>query len=309
MKTSNGLKKIGFAALALLLLSTGCKQQLKNGSAFTDINWYPNDSLLVIQNDSAFSFMKYDTVLEQFFSPVKIPLQLTDSTMILSRYKPVGVYDSKHIFHVKKCELNTDTVRYDIKFINKRPKLIIYTDPFPIILSTDKRFEIEETNNFTPIKFQISEFSIGDQIDRSLLKTVGVYNYSNYTIEDCEHINDKNLSFRIIGYNHIFSIERRKIEDYKIKEVMNVVTEKLGNAPEYRPMRQWSKDSDYEYEFYRWSTNGVQIDLTRSKYVGSDSYKTLLNSQNWNLSYDDVVLQAILIETFKNGKPHSSIIN
>lgn len=301
-------KKIGFAALALLMMTTSCKKQLKNINAFTDIDWY-SDTLLVIQNDSAFSYMKYDTVLEKFMSPTKIPLRLTDSTMILSRYKPVGTYDSKHVFRIKKCELNVDTVRYDIKFINKRPKLIIYTDPFPIILSTEKRLDIEETNNFSPIKFQISDFSIGDQIDRSLLKTIGVYNYSNYTIEDCEHINDKNLCFKIIGYNHIFSIERKKIEDYKIKEVMNVVSEKLGNAPEYRPMRQWTNDSDYEYEFYRWSTHGVQIDLTRSKYVGTDSYKTLLNNMNWNLSYDDVVLQAILIETFKNGKPQSSIIN
>ena len=294
--------------LAAGLTVTSCDKKTKNIEAFTDIEWYL-DSTLVIHNDSAFSYAAYDTVLEQFSKPTLIPLRLTDSLITISRYKSIGYYDDKHSFHIKGCELDTDTVRYDIKYINKRPKLIIYTDPFPIILSTNKRLEMEETNNFVPIKFQISDFSIGDQIDRSLLKTVGVYNYPNYTIEDCEYINDKNLSFKIIGYNHIFSIDRRKIEDYKIKEVMSVVSEKLGNTPEYRPMRQWSKDSDYEYEFYRWSTNGVHIDLTRSKYIGTDSYKKLLNNKNWNLSYDDVVLQAILIETFKNGKPHSSIIN
>lgn len=300
------LRFAGLFAASLMLAS--CEKTTKNIDAFTDIDWYI-DSTLVIHNDSAFSYAAYDTVLDEFSKPVLIPLQLTDSVMTISRYKPVGVYDDKHVFHVKKCELDTDTVLYDIKYINKRAKLIIYTDPFPIILSTDKRLDIDETNNFTPIKFQISDFSIGDQIDKSLLKTIGVYNYPNYTIEDCEYTNDKNLSFRIIGYNHIFSIERKKIEDYKIKEVMNVVSEKLGNTPEYGPLRQWSKDRDYEYEFYRWSTQGVQIDLTRSKYVGSDSYKKLMNSKNWNLSYDDVVLQAILIETFKNGKPYSSIIN
>lgn len=294
--------------LAAGLMLTSCDNTTKNIDAFTNIDWYI-DSTLVIHNDSAFSYAAYDSVLDEFSNPVLIPLQLSDSVMTISRYKPVGVYDDKHVFHVKKCELDTDTVLYDIKYINKRAKLIIYTDPFPIILSTDKRLDIDETNNFTPIKFQISDFSIGDQIDKSLLKTIGVYNYPNYTIEDCEYSNDKNLSFRIIGYNHIFSIERKKIEDYKIKEVMNVVSEKLGNTPEYGPLRQWSKDRDYEYEFYRWSTHGVQIDLTRSKYVGSDSYKKLMNSKNWNLSYDDVVLQAILIETFKNGKPYSSIIN
>ncbi len=301
--------KLSIAVLLTAGLTvTSCDKKTKNIEAFTDIEWYL-DSTLVIHNDSAFSYAAYDTVLEQFSKPTLIPLRLTDSLITISRYKSIGYYDDKHSFHIKGCELDTDTVRYDIKYINKRPKLIIYTDPFPIILSTNKRLEMEETNNFVPIKFQISDFSIGDQIDRSLLKTVGVYNYPNYTIEDCEYINDKNLSFKIIGYNHIFSIDRRKIEDYKIKEVMSVVSEKLGNTPEYRPMRQWTKDSDYEYEFYRWSTNGVHIDLTRSKYIGTDSYKKLLNNKNWNLSYDDVVLQAILIETFKNGKPHSSIIN
>ena len=300
------LRFAGVIAAGLMVAS--CSHTTKNIDAFTDIEWYI-DSTLVIHNDSAFSYAAYDTVLEQFSKPTLIPLRLSDSVMTISRYKPVGVYDSKHVFHVKGCELSTDTVLYDIKYINKRAKLIIYTDPFPIILSTNKRLEMNETSNFTSIKFQISDFSIGDQIDKSLLKTIGVYNYPNYTIEDCEYINDKNLSFRIIGYNHIFSIERKKIEDYKIKEVMNVVSEKLGDTPEYGPLRQWSKDSDYEYEFYRWATNGVQIDLTRSKYIGSDSYKKLMNNKNWNLSYDDVVLQAILIETFKNGKPHSSIIN
>lgn len=294
--------------LAIALLTTACQKQTKNIEAFTNNDWYL-DTTLVIHNDSAFSYAKYDSVLEQFMQPTLIPLRLTDSTMILSRYKPTGSYDQKNVFHIVGCELDSDTVRYDIKYINKRPKLIIYSEPFPMILSSKNNIEVEETSNFKPIKFLISDFTIGDQIDRALLKTVGVYNYPSYSIEDCQYADVKNIGFKIIGYNHIFSIERRKIEDYQIKEIINVVTEKLGSTPEYRPMRQWSEDSNYEFEFYRWATNGVRIDLTRSKYIGDDSYKKLLNNNNWNLTYDDVVQQAILIETFKNGKPRSSIIN
>jgi len=296
------------AILAIAIIATSCQRQTKNIEAFTDNDWYL-DTALVIHNDSAFSYAKYDSVLEQFLEPTLFPLRLTDTTMILSRYKPTGNYDIKNNFHTERCELNTDTVRYDIKYINKRPKLIIYTEPFPMILSSKKNIDIKETNNFKPVNFLISDFTIGDQIDRALLKTVGVYNYPNYSIEDCQYADIKNIGFKIIGYNHIFSIERRKIEDYQIKEIINVVTEKLGSTPEYRPMRQWSEDSNYEFEFYRWATNGVRIDLTRSKYIGDDSYKKLLNNNNWNLTYDDVVLQAILIETYKNGKPRSTIIN
>lgn len=307
METRKFNKLIAIATIATTMLCCSCKKQIINAEAFTDIEW-SLDSTLVIRNDSAFSYSKYDAVLEEFTSPVLFPLSLTDSTMILTRYQPTGTYDDKNNFVANGCELTCDTIKYDIKYINKCAKLVLYTEPFPLILSTNKRLEIKETNNFKPIKFIISDFSIGDQIDRSLLKTVGVYNYNNYTIEDCKYSNDKNLNFKIIGYNHIFSIERKKIEDYQVKEIINVVTDKLGSTPDYRPMRQWTKDSDYEFEFYRWATQGVRIDLTRSKYIGTEAYKTLINN-NWNLSYDDVVQQAILIETYKNGRPHSNIIN
>jgi hypothetical protein len=205
--------------------------------------------------------------------------------------------------------LLTDTVKYDLKIINKRPKLIIYTDPFPLILSSNKPVDLPETNNFKPVKFLISDYSIGDQIDRSLLKTRGIYNYPSYSIEDCEFIENKDITFKIIGYNSIFSIERRRIEDYRIKDIVNVVTNKLKSNPEYRPMRQWVEGSNYEFEIYRWATNGVQIDLSRSRYIGNQSYKTLIDNNDWDLSYDDVILQAILIETYRNGHPQSSIIN
>ena len=155
----------------------------------------------------------------------------------------------------------------------------------------------------------VAKYTIGDLIDRSLLKTRGIYNYPNYTIEDCESAENKDISYKIIGYNTIYSIERRRIEDYRIKEIVEVVTNKLGSKPEYRPMRQWIDGSDYKYEFYRWTGHGVQINLSRSKYIGSNTYKTLVGNNEWTLSYDDSFIQSILVETYRNGEPQSSIIN
>jgi hypothetical protein len=142
-----------------------------------------------------------------------------------------------------------------------------------------------------------------------MLKTRGIYNYPNYTIEDCEYVDNKDITFKIIGYNTIFSIERRRIEDYRVAEIVNVVTNKLGLIAEYRPMRQWTDGSDYEYEFYRWTGHGVQINLSRSKYVGTEVYKKLVKNDDWTLSYDDLFQQALLVETYRNGIPKSSIIN
>lgn len=293
-----------------IITFTSCKKNYpsKNVAIFIGNEWY-NGNDLVFRNDSSLSFSGFDTINQKPVNLVAYPLHLTDSTMIFTRYQQRGYYDQNRNFRITYCEKMTDTIRYDLNYINKRPKLIVYVDPFPLILSSKNPIDLPETHNFEPVKFLISDFSIGDQIDRSLLKTRGIYNYPNYTIEDCEFTENKDITFKIIGYNSIFSIERTRIEDYRIKDIVNVVTTKLKSNPEYRPMRQWVEGSNYEYEIYRWATHGVQIDLSRSRYVGNDSYKTLVDNNDWSLSYDDVILQAILIETYRNGRPQSSIIN
>jgi hypothetical protein len=299
-----------FFVLLFSLTFTSCQKthQSKNTAIFVGNEWY-NGNELIFRNDSAISYSGYDTIAQKPINQVVYPLYLTDSTMIFTRYQQRGYYDQNRIFKISYCEKVIDTLRYDLSYINKRPKLIVYVDPFPLILTSKNQLDLPETQNFEPVKFLISDFSIGDQIDRSLLKTRGIYNYPNYTIEDCEFTENKDITFKIIGYNSIFSIERKRIEDYRIKDIVNVVTAKLKSSPEYRPMRQWVEGSNYEYEIYRWATHGVQIDLSRSRYVGSQSYKTLIDDNDWSLSYDDVILQAILIETYKNGRPQSSIIN
>ncbi|MCK9205596.1 MAG: hypothetical protein M0P66_00655 [Salinivirgaceae bacterium] len=298
------------SVVMVLLVFTQCefKKRSAHSIIFQDNEWYYGDKP-VFRNDSSFSFSAFDTIANKFIKPLSFPIQLTDSTLVYHRFQERGYYNQNREFQITFMEEVIDTVKYDLKYINKQPKLILYLEPFPIILKSKLDLMVAETRNFDPIKFVIIDYSIGDQIDRSLLKTRGIYNYPSYTIEDCEYIDNKDITFKIIGYNSIYSIERRRIEDYRVKEIVNVVTSKLGFSPEYRPMRQWIEGSDYEYEFYRWSGHGVQINLSRSKYIGADSYKTLIISNDWTLSYDDSFLQAILVETFKNGKPQSSIIN
>jgi len=298
------------SVVMVLLVFIQCefKKRSAHSIIFQDNEWYYGDNP-GFRNDSSFSFSAFDTIANKFIKPLSFPIQLTDSTLVYRRFQERGYYNQNREFQITFMEEVIDTVKYDLKYINKQPKLILYLEPFPIILKSKLDLMVAETRNFDPIKFVIIDYSIGDQIDRSLLKTRGIYNYPSYTIEDCEYIDNKDITFKIIGYNSIYSIERRRIEDYRVKEIVNVVTSKLGFSPEYRPMRQWIEGSDYEYEFYRWSGHGVQINLSRSKYIGADSYKTLIISNDWTLSYDDSFLQAILVETFKNGKPQSSIIN
>ncbi len=294
----------------LVVITTSCKHNNKAQklAIFLGNEWYRSNKL-VFRNDSAISFTYYDTSKNIASNIKTFPLHINDSTLIYTNYNERGYFNDNKEFIITHFEKQCDTVMYDLIYINKKPKLILYTEPFPIVLYTKSDISLPETQHFKQIKFLISNYTIGDQIDRSLLKTRGIYNYPNYTIEDCEFIENKDITFKIIGYNTIYSIERRRIEDYRIKEIVDVVSAKLGSNPEYRPMRQWIDGSDYEYEFYRWTGHGVQINLSRSKYIGNESFRTLLKNNAWTLTYDDSFVQAILVETYRNGRPQSSIIN
>jgi len=307
MKFTYTLKSI---ALSLIILTTAsCSKDIENANIFKNTQWFIGDQL-VFNNDSSVCFTNYDTTKHAYTNKKSFPINLTDSTLVYTSFPKRGYFDDNKDFVITHLEKHIDTIKYDLKYINKRPKLILYKNPFPIILTTNKpNFIAKETQNFKPIKFTVANYSIGDLIDRSLLKTRGVYNYPKYTIEDCEFVENKDITYKIIGYNTIYSIERKRIEDYMTKDIIKVVTDKLKVKPEYRPMRKWLDNSDYEYEFYRWLKDGVQISLYRSKYVGKNSYKTLLGDNEWVLSYDDTFTQALLIETYRNGKSQSSVIN
>ncbi len=300
----------GFIITIIIASFFGCNSSVEQKSKqyFKDVEWFYGDEI-VFRNGYSISFTKYDAEKKIFYKDSAFPISLNDTGIVYTRYRKQGVYNDNAEFEVTNCEKLVDTIRFDFKYINKQAKLILYLEPFPLILSTNKPLRLKETSNYSPIKFVISYYSIGDQIDRSFLKTRGIYNYPNYTIEDCELIGNKDITFKIIGYNTIYAIERRSIENFRIEEIVKVVNSKLSLAAKYRPMRQWIDGADYEYEFYRWSENGVQINLSHSKYIGSQVYKTLVKSNDWVLSYDDSFLQAILVETYRNGKPHSSIIN
>ncbi|MDA3891902.1 MAG: hypothetical protein PF517_09595 [Salinivirgaceae bacterium] len=309
MKAITFLKKISsFLLIVISISSCQLNKSSINKNIFLENKWYLGETL-IFRNDSSVCFTEFDSISNKKSKEQNFDINLTDSSLVLTRYQQKGYFDSSKEFKATSLEKQVDTVKYDFKIINKQPKLILYTDPFPTILSAKSDINLPETNNFEQIKFKISDYTIGDQIDRSFLKTRGIYNYPNYTIEDCEYINNKDITFKIIGYNTIYSIERKRIEHYRIKEIVEVVTTKLEVQPEYRPMRQWVDGSDYEYEFYRWSGHGVQINLSRSKYVGDESYRTLVGHDTWTLSYDDSFIQSILVETYRNGKTSSAIIN
>lgn len=307
LKRTHKLSKNILYLIFIVFIFSACN---KNNSDlyFNNIEWYYGDEL-VFRNDSSVSSTLFDSVKQVFYNDSSFAINATDSCLIYTRYQKHGVFNDDRDYVITHCEKRVDTIKYDFKYIKKEPKLILYIEPFPLILSTKQELKLPETRNYKPIKFVISDYSIGDKIERSQLKTRGIYNYPKYSIEDCELLANKDITVKLIGYNTIYSIERRRIEDFRINEIVKVVNAKLKAEAEYRPMQQWVEGADYHYEFYRWENNGVQVNLSRSKYVGSEAYKTLVGNNDWTLTYDDAFLQAMLVETYKNAEPKSSIIN
>lgn len=297
--------------LFIVIFSLSCNNSYntKNYKYFTNNSWYISNDL-IFRNDSSMSSKKFDKTQNKMVDDTLLfPISLTDSTIKYKMLVDIVKYDDSMSYHITGDTIIENNVIYDLKYINNEPKLILYHNNFPVICSSKKQnIHFIETNNFKHVNFLMSGFAIGDKIDRTIIKTKGIYNYKNYTIEDCELIENPDIKFKIIGYNIIYSIERQNISDNKIDDIIKVVNNKLRFIPEYSPMKKWAENSDYQYEFYRWSINGVVISLSRSKYIGSTAYKNLLNNNEWTLNYDDNVQRAILIETYQNEKPKSTLI-
>ncbi len=296
-------------ATTLLFLSCSNNTKTKNYKYFKNNTWYVTNDI-IFRNDSSISTKRFDKVQNKMVDDtVLFPIYLTDSTIKYKMIVDEGKYDDNMDYQITGDTIINYNVAYDLKYINNEPKLILYQKNFPVICSSkNKNIHFIETNHFKHVNFLMSGFTIGDKIDRSILKTKGIYNYKNYTIEDCELIDNPDIELKIIGYNVIYSIERHNISNTKINNIIKVVNNKLHFTPEYSPMKKWTENSDYEYEFYRWSINGVVITLSRSKYIGKTAYKNLLNNNEWTLDYDDNVQRAILIETYQNEKSKSTLI-
>ncbi len=301
--------KTFLAILAAVLFLAACDSPSSRlRKYFIGNEWYISGELF-LRNDSSVSAKYYDFEKEALVGDTTFPIIFNDSMIIYSLVREKGVYNNGRTFVVTGDTIITDTAVYDFIYINNEPKLLLYLPSYPKICISKKKIKPKPTHNFQREKFEINGYSIGDFIDRDLLKTRGIYNYDTYTIEDCELKDNKDIKIKIIGYNQIYSIERHNIPDYRIHDAIKVVNSKLGVQAEYVPMRRWRENSDYEYEFYRWSAKGVRIKLERTRYIGRELYRNLLDTDKWSLHYDDDVQRTILIEQYRNSKPQSTIIN
>ncbi|MFO7863583.1 MAG: hypothetical protein R6U85_06250 [Salinivirgaceae bacterium] len=295
----------------LLLATVSCTTQTSiEERAFIDNEWYIGNDV-IFRDAYSVSYTHFDAQRKEMVGDTLFPISITDSTITYTLIKGVGKYNKNRQYELIGDTTITATVGYDFKVKNNKSYLVLYAENYPKVCTSQKKdLNIKETNNYEQTKFRIaSKYTIGETIDRELVKTRGIYNYDTYTIEDCELITNRDIKIKIIGYNYIYAIEQHNIPHYRIKDIVKVVSSKLNQEAVYVPARQLSETSDYAYEFYSWNKNGVRIKLERSHYIGDYAYMNLLDTDTWNLYYDDDVQKSLLIEQHKSSKPQSTIIN
>ena len=303
------MKKI----LPLILISffLSCSENEKSFSEkYFNLKWN-NGEELVFEKGNIRSYTHFDIDQNKMVGDTLIPIKINDSTIIVTEIVGNGKFekiDGKYEFKTESDTIYTDTLRFEFRNFNG-PKLLLYEERsfYPSVFNLDKseNQEISEIKYFENIRFEVGGLSIGDTINRENFNFDDVSNYDEYSFEEAELKSNEDIDVKIIGDKYILKIIQRGISKYDLEDIIKVVSTKLNQEPKHSPT---SKGKDYEYEAYYWDKNGVDISLSRYKYTGNDSFLKIVSNDDWELNYEDKILESLLINEFKNGQPKSSII-
>lgn len=299
--------------LPFILISffLSCSENGKNLSEkYFNLKWN-NGEKIVFEQGNIHSYTHFDIDQNKMVGDSLIPFKLNDSTLIVTEITGKGKYkeiNGKYDFITESDTIFIDTLRFEFRNFNG-PKLLLYgmESFYPSVFNLDEseNQEISEIKYFDNTRFEVSGLSIGDTISRENFNFDDVTNYELYSFEEAELKSNKDIDVDIIGDKYILKIIQRGISKYDLDDVIKVVSTKLNQEPKHTPTE---KGKEYESEYYRWDKNGVEISLQRMKYIGNDSWKKIYSNDDWNLYYEDKIIESLLINEFKNGQPKSSII-
>lgn len=303
------MKQILLFILITLFLSCSYKEKSLS-EKYLNLNWN-NGEKLVFENGDIHSYTHYDSIQNKMVGDSLIPFIIKDSTIIVTKIIGNGKYEEvngKYEFKIESDTITTDTLRFEFRNFNGS-KLLLYDKEwyYPSIFNLDKNEnqDLQEIKYFDNVRFEIGGLSIGDTINRIDFQFENVSNYDTYSFEEAELISNKDIDIDVIGDKYILKIVQSEISKYDLEDVIKVVSTKLNQEPKHTPTK---KDNEYESEFYRWNKNGTEISLLRMNYIGDDRWKKIYSNDDWSLYYEDKIIEALLINEFKNGQPKSLII-
>lgn len=295
----------------LITLFSSCSYKEKSLSEkYLNLNWN-NGEKLVFENGYFHSYTHFDSIQNKMVGDSLVPFLIKDSTIIVTKVIGKGKYEEVNGEYKLKIEsdaIDTETLKFEFRNFNGSKLLLYFNDwHYPSIFNLDKNEnqDLQEIKYFDNVRFEIGGLSIGDSISRKDFQFKGVNNNDKYSFEEVELKSNKNINVDIIGDKYILKIIQRRISKYDLDDVIKVVNTKLNQEPTHTPTK---KDSEFEYEYYSWDKNGTRICLQRMKYLGNDPLTKICSNDDWNLYYEDEIIEALLINEFKNGQPKSLII-
>jgi len=293
--------------LFLMIIIASCSHSNKYAKYF-QYKW-GNGNRVILENGYMHSYTHYNSKLKKMVGDSLIPIKINDSTLIITQVVAKGKWENineKFKFVPLSSTVVTDTFLFDFKKFHGIKLLLYKKDYRPIVYKLLENRTIKETHHLVDVKFKIAGYSIGDTINRNLLKIEDVSNFDSYSIEEGKLKSNENVEFDLIGGRYIFKITQHEISDYNIDDIIKVINTKLGIAPKHTPL---IKGKEYEKEYYTWDKNGVSITLQKMKYIGNNTLKKLYSPEGWTLYYEDKIMDSLLKNEFKNSTPKSTVIN
>ena len=295
--------------IAVTLIACGADQASKQSVSYlTSVVWVKKDGEIYFKGGKVLQKSRYDSELESMVGDTVLPLVVTDSTVAFTKIQ--GLYrrsTETNEYEIVGDTIFIDTLIYDFAIIDDLTHLLLYSDTYLTILRAEsKNVDIPESNNFRNTDFSVSGYSIGDTIDLDIIEITSSYNLASTSLRQAHLLSDKDLSFKIIGRNTIYNINRSGIDAIEIDNIISVVGNKLNQEPKYKAPERSSKTLECEY--YSWQKRGVRITLQRCKYKGSDSLTKALSKYDWTLYYSDDIQEMLLAYIYRDTDPKSKII-
>lgn len=244
--------------------------------------WFKNDSLYIDNNQKLF------------------PLIHINDTMLKCTYE----WNDKTV---------TDTMMYSLIELRGQQFLMLELESDFLLLKSS--INNPNAKIYNCLDFKIDGFSIGDTIDKSLLKEIERNEYLNH-ISEAKSISN-NIELEIVN-DLVYRIKHLKIDPNDVDNLLKILNEKCGFQPDTVDNR-WSwteygyiwKNQEYNIrltyedksEYYK-----GQIKIHKDDYYRKSFYEKALwedeRNKFWNLEYDNYMLQKFIISNC-DEKTHS----
>lgn len=296
------IKKYFFLCQFVLLL--GCSHS--ETKDFIHYKWSSNGKL-GIENGDFNSPARFDKATGEMVGDTLFPIQVLDSSLIITRKVAHGERDDEYTLIPDRDTIRIDTFHYDIRnFLGTKLSLYkeIYKDNYFIeSYKLGEDVDIPEARTLSNPSFLLAGLTIGDTINRDIIRVKLVTNVGGYSIEHVVLRYDEDIELEIIENKYIYGIQQSNISPNDFADVRDVVTHKMGVEPVYSEKEDWREN---ETESYSWEKYGVRIYAIGMTYTGNDRYMN--KREHWTLFYSDRITQSLLNLEFQNEVPKSRII-